>query len=53
MGLSGDKFTPMKGMLDKRNTSGWEGSRIHRLDGGGLVFLTKYLNTSGFPNWTS
>lgn len=52
VGMSGDKLTLMKGMLDKGNTASREGSRIHRLDGGDLVFLTVF-NTSGFPNWTS
>lgn len=36
--MSSDKFTLMKGMLDKRNTAGWEGSRIHRMDGGVWFF---------------
>lgn len=37
--MSGDKLTLMKGMLDKGNTASREDSRIHRLDGGDLVFL--------------
>lgn len=52
VGQSSDKLALMQGMLDKRNTAGQEGSTIRRLDGG-LVSPTKYLNTSGFPNWTS
>lgn len=52
VGQSSHKLTLMEGMLDKRNTADQEGSRMHRLDGG-LASPTKYLNTSGFPNWTS
>lgn len=57
VGVSSNKLILMKDMLDKGNIAGWEGSRIPRLDGGDLVFLTvfKYFWVSKLdiltPGW--